>query len=51
MFDSGVMTGATDKKAAVVEVTGKQQLKLIVTNADDGDASDHADWAAARLVK
>lgn len=49
-FDSGVMTGATPTKKVELDVTGKRQLKLLVTN--NGDVSyDHADWAGARLTR
>jgi hypothetical protein len=50
-YDSGKMTGATARKSVMVDVTGKQQMELVVGNADDGDVLDHADWANARLVK
>lgn len=50
-FDSGKMTGNTPKKPVSVDVANKDQLELVVTNADDGDGFDHADWANARLVK
>jgi hypothetical protein len=51
VFDSGVMTGTSDTQKVNVSVDGKQQLKLVVTDAGDGIAYDHADWAGARLVK
>ena len=51
MFDSGVMTGSSETKNVSVDVTGKQELKLVVDIGGDDDASDHADWARARLVK
>lgn len=51
VFDSGAMTGATPKETVSVDVKGKQTLELVVTDADDGNAYDHADWANARLVK
>lgn len=50
-YDSGRMTGATTRKSVMLDVTGKQQMDLVVGNADDGDGFDHADWANARLVK
>jgi hypothetical protein len=51
LFDSGAMTGATPMKQVSVDVTGKQELKLVVTDGGDGIGSDHGDWAGARLVK
>ncbi|HEV2798902.1 MAG TPA: NPCBM/NEW2 domain-containing protein [Pyrinomonadaceae bacterium] len=50
LYDSGVMTGATATKSATVGVTGKQELKLVVSQAGDGPSYDHADWAGARLI-
>jgi alpha-galactosidase len=51
LFDSGPMTGDTPTKPVSVDVTGMQELKLVVTDNGDGNASDHGDWAGARLVK
>ncbi|CAN5505061.1 hypothetical protein BH09PLA1_BH09PLA1_33340 [soil metagenome] len=49
LYDSGSMTGATTTKSIAVDVTGKQELRLIVTDSGNGNNSDHADWAFARL--
>jgi len=49
-FDSGTMTGTSATKAVAVNVAGASQLVLKVTNAGDGNACDHADWANARLA-
>jgi hypothetical protein len=51
VFDSGVMTGASDTKKVAVSVLSKQKLKLIVTDNVNGGAYDHADWASPRLVR
>lgn len=51
LYDSGVVTGAMAAKTVSISVAGKQQLKLVVTDAADDIAFDHADWAGARLVK
>ncbi|CAA9584042.1 CBM51 [uncultured Synechococcales cyanobacterium] len=51
LYDSGVMTGNTAAKTLNVDVTGKQQLKLIATNGGDNKDFDHGDWANARLAK
>ena len=51
LFDSGVMTGASATKSVSVNVTGKKQLKLVVSDGGDGISFDHADWAGARLTK
>ncbi|WP_373544705.1 NPCBM/NEW2 domain-containing protein [Chamaesiphon sp.] len=50
IYDSGLMTGATATKTVDVDVTGKQNLRLIVTDGGNGIASDHGDWANARLT-
>lgn len=51
LYDSGTVTGAMAAKTVSVNVTGKQQLKLEVTDGGNGGDFDHADWAGARLVK
>jgi glucose/arabinose dehydrogenase len=49
-YDSGIVRGADLRKALNVSVAGKQQMRLVVTDAGDGKNSDHADWAAARVT-
>jgi hypothetical protein len=44
------MTGSSATKQVAVDVSGATSMKLVVTNADDGAAYDHADWANARLL-
>jgi chitodextrinase len=51
LFQSGTLRANSATVPIDVDVTGKQQLKLIVTNADGSNDSDHADWADARLIK
>ncbi|MBC8108050.1 MAG: NPCBM/NEW2 domain-containing protein [Anaerolineae bacterium] len=51
LYDSGTMGGATATKSVTIDVTGKQELRLIVTDGGNGADSDHADWANARLLK
>ena len=51
LFDSGVMRGADGAKSVNVSIAGKQELKLVVTDAGDGISYDHADWASAMLKK
>ena len=50
VYDSGTMTPTTATKNATLNLTGVQQLKLVVTDAGDGNAYDWADWANARLL-
>jgi hypothetical protein len=49
-FDSGLMTGAISRRRVKIDVSGAQQLALVVTNAGDGIDDDHADWAGAHLT-
>lgn len=51
LFDSGIMTGASATKNVTVNVSGKQELRLIVRDGANGNANDHADWANARLLR
>ncbi|WP_406137068.1 glycoside hydrolase family 97 catalytic domain-containing protein [Streptomyces sp. NBC_01089] len=46
---SGVMDSGDAAHAFDIDVTGVQQLTLRVTDGGDGNDSDHADWADARL--
>lgn len=48
-YDSGLMTGNAPTKKLALNVEGKQQLRLVVTDGGNGPGSDHADWADARL--
>jgi hypothetical protein len=48
-FDSGVMTGAMPGANVNVSVLGVKEIALIVTDAGDGNWSDHGDWANARV--
>ena len=50
LFDSGKMTGSSPTQSIDIDVTGVNTLKLVVTNAGDGNANDHADWAGAQLI-
>lgn len=50
LFDSGVMDSLSITKAVNVDVTGKQELRLVVSDASDGINADWAAWADARLI-
>jgi hypothetical protein len=50
VFNSGVMTGTTATRSLTVDVTGRQELVLKVTDGGDGLGSDHGDWADARVT-
>ncbi|MGA5299049.1 glycoside hydrolase family 2 TIM barrel-domain containing protein [Nucisporomicrobium flavum] len=49
-YESGVLTGAAGATPVSIDLSGAQTLELRVTDAGDGNAHDHADWAAARLA-
>ncbi len=46
---SGLITGATAPLSGELDVTGKTELRLVVTDAGDGSLGDHVDWADAQL--
>lgn len=50
LFDSGTMKRDTPAKFVDVDISGKKQLKLIVTDAGDGNGNDHGDWADAQFI-
>ena len=49
LFDSGIMTGNVAARPVQADLTGRRELKLVVTPAGDSTMGDHADWADARL--
>lgn len=50
LFDSSVMTGNTATKHVDVDVSGRNELRLLVL-ANGSNVWDHADWADARVIK
>ena len=48
--DSGTMTGTAAAKKLTADVTGANELRLVVTDAGDGINYDHADWADAKVT-
>lgn len=50
LFDSGIMTGNSETKSIDIDITGKNELKLIVKDGGDNINFDHADFANARLL-
>ncbi len=50
VYSSGTMNAVTATKSVVLDVSGKQTLTLVMTDAGDGAACDHGDWAGARLT-
>ena len=49
-FNSGIVKGTAEQQYVKVDVKDAKELKLIVTDGDNGNAQDHANWADARLV-
>ena len=50
IFDSGVLTGGAPHQTVDLDVTGVNRLTLGVSDADDGNGLDHADWAGVRVI-
>ncbi|MCY7419781.1 MAG: NPCBM/NEW2 domain-containing protein, partial [Chloroflexi bacterium] len=50
VYDSGIRTGSSPTLTATVNVTGKTNLQLVVTNGGDNVYYDHGDWADATLT-
>jgi hypothetical protein len=49
MYDSGAMTGSSTTRNVSVDLAGKNELRLIVTDGGNGNTDDHADWGNALL--
>jgi alpha-galactosidase len=49
LFDSQNVDGTMPAMLVTVDLTGKHRLKLLVTNADDGNALDRASWGDAKV--
>ena len=49
LFDSGVMTGSTPPRAISIDVSGKNEMRLVVGEVEDF-GQDHGNWANARVV-
>jgi hypothetical protein len=49
LYSSGVMNGASTTEDVKLDIRGKKELRLVVTNASDGADFDHADWAGAMV--
>lgn len=49
-YDSGIVRGADLRKLASIGVAGKNELRLVVTDAGDGNGRDHASWGGARVT-
>jgi endo-alpha-N-acetylgalactosaminidase len=50
LASSGPVGGSQASVPLVADVTGLSSVSLVVTDAGDGNANDHADWGNARLA-
>jgi glucose/arabinose dehydrogenase len=50
VYDSGLKRGSDGRENVVVDLAGSQQLRLVVTDGDDGNDDDRAVWGAARVM-
>lgn len=50
LYDSGTMTGTSTTKSIKADITGRSTLMMVVTDTGNGNAYDHADWAAPALL-
>lgn len=48
--DSGPVTGQDPARRLTADLSGAQELKLVVTDGGDGTSWDHADWANVRVA-
>lgn len=51
LYSSGLMVSDSPTQTINVNVRGVYELKLVVTDAENGNISDHGDWANARLLR
>jgi hypothetical protein len=50
LYDSGKLTSGGPPGVVFVNLTGRQDLSLVVTETGNTNYDDHADWADAKLV-
>jgi glucose/arabinose dehydrogenase/endonuclease YncB( thermonuclease family) len=50
LFDSGLMNGTMAGKAVSANLSGKSELRLVITDGGDGFNYDHGDWGGARVT-
>ncbi len=51
LFNSSPITGRDEPRDVLVDLAGVRIIRLVVTQAQQLDIGDHADWANARLIK
>jgi uncharacterized protein (DUF1800 family)/fibronectin type 3 domain-containing protein len=50
VWDSGMVVGDDKVKYATINLTGKNELRLLMRDGGNGTGNDHGDWANARLT-
>ena len=51
VYESRILHAGDPTEHLSIDIAGAQTLKLIVTDAGDGNHCDHADWAGAKLIR
>lgn len=51
VFESPVMNVNSPNQHISIDITGKKELKIVVNDGGNGNGSDHADWADAKLLR
>jgi hypothetical protein len=51
LFDSGPVGGSDEPQEIRLDVQGVSELMLLVDYGEQMDLADHADWAAARVIR
>jgi NPCBM/NEW2 domain len=51
VYESKVMRAGDAPDTVKIDVSGALRLRLVVTDAGDGNHCDHGDWAGARLIR
>lgn len=49
-FDSGVLNATSTTPDIDLDISGVNELKLVVKNGGNGNDWDHADWGGARII-
>ena len=49
-YNSGLMRSSDNQKYVKVNIKDAKELKLVVTDAGNGNTADHANWADAKLT-
>lgn len=45
LADSGLLKGGQAARQMIVDVAGRSEIRLVVTDGGNGNGADHADWA------